>query len=156
MQSDDDDRLWHNDSRRFSDALSGIPNSPIEADFGLDARTMQNNKQRSIAQVAADLTKEALTQYAYAGRAPGMAVATEILRGIINGYGAMNPAQRFEVAYALRGIVEELIVRELSLLVMPPRNSRMTWKQAAALVDEKRATLYDQYRPKVSDLRHKA
>lgn len=157
MESEDDDTLWANGSGGFADVPSGIPDSSIERKFGLDARTMKNNNQRSIAQVAADLTTEALTQYAYVGREPGMDVATEIVRGIINGYSAIDPGHRFEVAYALRGIVDdEFVVRELSMLVMPPRHSRMTWAQAAALVDVRRATLYGQYRPKVRDLRHKA
>ncbi|MDQ4214071.1 hypothetical protein [Microbacterium capsulatum] len=156
MESDDDDTLWHNENWGFVDVPSGIPDSQIERHFGLDARTMQNNKQRSIAQVAADLTKEALTQYAYAGREPGMSVATEIVRGIINGYGAIDPGHRFEVAYALRGIVEEFVVRELSMLVMPPRNSRMTWAQAAALVGVPESSLHYRYAPRVFNPQAKA
>jgi len=154
MESDEDDTLWKRWG--FTDVPSGFPDSPTQPDLGLDARSMQNNKQRSLAQAAADLTTEALAQYAFAGREPGMSVATEIVQGIINGYGAINPAQRFEVAYALQHIVDRFIVRELSMLVMPPRNARMTWKQAAALVNVPRATLYDRYGDRVTDLRHKA
>lgn len=153
MASDDDDMLWPSGSRGFVEVPSEIPDNSIERDFDSDARTMKNNEQRTIARAAADLTTEAMAQFALVGRDPGMIIATEMVRGIINGHGLVDPTRRFAVAYALRDIVEDFVIRELSTLVMPPRNSRMTWEEAAALVNESRSTLWERYRPLVMDPR---
>ncbi|MGH8953702.1 MAG: hypothetical protein ACRDVF_01680 [Microbacterium sp.] len=145
-EADGDD--W---ARRFHDRVD--PPSEISFSHGLreigpEARSM-NNKQRYLADVAAELVKTVLTKNVVDGRQPDMSVASQVLRGIVRGYDAVTPVNRFQVAHSMIDVVDALVVDELSKLVMPSRNSRLTWKQAAELVGLPESTLHSRYGDRV-------
>lgn len=149
MISEGDGDDW---TQRFYDCVD--PPSEISFSDGLretdpEARSMQNNKPRYLADVAAELVKTVLTKDVVDGRQPDMSIATQVLRGIVSGYDAVTPINRFQVAHSMIDVLDALVVDELSKLVMPSRNSRLTWKQAAALVGIPESTLHSRYGDRV-------
>ncbi|MFS0852555.1 hypothetical protein [Microbacterium sp. 179-I 3D4 NHS] len=146
-EADGDD--WE---QRFYDCVdppSEISFSDCLREIGLEARSMQNNKPRYLVDVAAELVKTVLTKNVVDGRQPDMSIASHVLRGIVSGYDAVTPMHRFQVAHSMIDVVDALVVDELSKLVMPSRNSRLTWKQAADLVGLPESTLHSRYGDRV-------
>lgn len=150
MERDDDETPPDNDSRNFTDALSGFPETSIEENLGSETRTMNNNNEvRTLTSATAGVTERMLAQRVHDGRSIDMSVATEIIQGVIQGYRGVTSMTRFEVAWKLPEIIEGIIVDELSRLIYAPTGTRLTWQAAAELVNSPRSTLYDRFGDKV-------
>ncbi|MFF7292014.1 hypothetical protein ACFY9N_05705 [Microbacterium sp. NPDC008134] len=144
-----DEDAWRRLIARMCELPSEISFGDVLRETGPEARSMQNNKPRYLADVTAELVKTVLTKNVIDGRRPDMSIASQVLRGTVSGYDAVTPMNRFQVAHSMIDVVDALVVDELSKLVMPSRNSRLTWKQAAHLVGLPESTLHSRYGDRV-------
>lgn len=149
MSVDTGGTFWNQAIETNDCSQSEISSHAIPREPGSQTRTMQNNKPRYLVDVAAELAKTMLTKDVVDGRQPSMGVASQMMTGILIGYDAATSMQRFQVAHSMIDVVDQLVVTELSKLVMSEVHSRITWKQAAALVGVPDSTLYSRYRDRV-------